>query len=92
MLQVIGGKTVYVVEFDTMPELPITGLTDEEQVYKKLTTVPWLSLADCRGKLITYAQALTDAIETGVITEPGKYGIHLVPGTNDYEIAKIIEK
>jgi hypothetical protein len=39
----------------------------------------------------TYAEALTNAIENGIITEPGKYGIHLVPGTNDYEIFNIIE-
>ena len=98
MHQVIGGKSVYVVDFDTMPELPITGLTQGEAAYKN-------PLAGAAGGLDrvystlggramsrpTYAQALTNAIETGIITEPGKYGIYLVPGTADYEIHKIIE-
>lgn len=54
MLQIIEGKEVYVVEFDKVPELPITGVTKEEQLY---------------------AVALARAIATGVISEPGKYGI-----------------
>jgi hypothetical protein len=93
MHQVIEGKSVYVVEFDTMPELPITGLTTAEQTYLNLTNGRGLSairLGDLQRK-ITYAEALTNAIETGIITEPGKYGIHLVLGTNNYEIHKIIE-
>jgi hypothetical protein len=87
MHQVIEGKSVYVVEFDTIPKLPITGLTVGEVYYRSLTA----------GSLLirnppTYAQALTDAIETGVIVAPGKYAIHLVPGTTDYEIYEIHEK
>lgn len=87
MYQTIKGKTVYVVDFDTMPELPITGLTTGEKAYDVLTKHP------CTGLRYdgSIAQALTSAIETGVITEPGKYGVHLVPGTLDYEIYKIIE-
>lgn len=33
MLQTIEGKEVYIVEFDEVPELPITGVTKEEQLY-----------------------------------------------------------
>lgn len=33
MLQTIDGREVYVVVFDTMPELPITYSTDEEKPY-----------------------------------------------------------
>lgn len=54
-LQMVDDKIVYVVDFDTMPDLPITG-TDVER---------------------PYADALTEAIRTGVISEPGKYGIHV---------------
>ncbi len=90
MHQIIENKSVYVVEFDTMPELPIKGLTTGELVYETLMnrTMAAPALARKRG---TYANALTNAIENGIITKPGKYGIHLVPGTNDYEIFNIIE-
>jgi len=33
MLQTVDGREVYVVEFDTMPKLPITWETDEEEPY-----------------------------------------------------------
>jgi hypothetical protein len=95
MLQVIDGKTVEVVEFDTMPELPVTGLTREEKVYQDMLYAasyphgPSGTLA-AFGSSLTYAQALTNAIETGIITESGKYGIHKQPA-NNYEIFKIIE-
>lgn len=75
MLQTVDGRHVYVVEFDTMPELPITWKDNQEALY---------------------AQALTDAIQNGVITEPGKYGISLDPPvdptvTLSYSIYTIIE-
>lgn len=38
MIQEIDGKTVYVVEFDEMPKLPITGDTVEEMLYAKAMT------------------------------------------------------
>ena len=60
MLQTIDGYTVFVVEFDTMPELPITWTTKEEK---------------------PYALALDRAINDKVITEPGKYGIHIPADT-----------
>jgi hypothetical protein len=94
MLQIIGGKTVYVVKFDTMPELPITGLTEQEAGYKNILSK---IIGNLNGLLVNmprtsaYANALTNAIATGVITEPGKYGIHLVTGTANYEIYKIVE-
>ena len=49
-------RTVFVVDFDTMPELPITWSTPEEE---------------------PYAKAFDDAIRTGAIKQPGKYGIAL---------------
>lgn len=91
VLQNIEGKLVEVVTFSEMPELPVTGLTREEAIYSQLT--------DTHGAIAkilpphqgwTYARALTDAIERGIISEPGKYGIHFCnPGTGDYEIYRI---
>lgn len=98
MFQVIDNKTVYVVDFDTMPELPITGYIPEELAYENF--VKGVVGGNLNGLLasygalrprMTYANALTDAIEKEIITEPGKYGIYLVPGTFDYEIFKIVE-
>ncbi len=97
MQQTIDKKSVYVVDFDAMPELPIKGLTEGEKAYQDalyFASYPHGPSGTLSGmhQRITYAQALTNAIETGIITEPGKYGIYLVPGTNDYEIHRIIEK
>ncbi len=85
MQQMIDKKSVYVVDFDTMPEMPITWLTEGEKAYALFTG----KTGNSHGS--TYAQALTDAIETGIITEPGKYGIYLVPGTPRYEVYRINE-
>lgn len=95
MNQVIDNKSVYVVDFTTLPELPIIGLTEEEAVYETL-------VSRARGyihpsfdpnypKVGRHAAALQSAIETGIITGPGKYGIHLIPGTSKYEIYTITE-
>lgn len=35
MLQVIGNRKVYVIDFDVMPELPITWESEEERPYAK---------------------------------------------------------
>ena len=73
MLQRVNGRLVYVVDFDTMPEMPITGSNLIERVY---------------------ARVLTHAIQNGVITKPGKYGIYLSSGyaiTKKYDIYKIVE-
>lgn len=102
MMQKIGNRVVYVVDFAIMPELPITGLTEEEQAkrgYKKLIgnlfgNISGTLMDLCRNPAsdqTTYAEALTHAIETGVITEPGKYGIYIVPNSAIYEIYKIVE-
>lgn len=71
MLQIVDGRQVYVVDFDAMPELPITGVGEE----------------------IPFARALTAAIESGLISEPGKYGIEVVEehGRLDYTIFAIVE-
>ena len=96
MMQTINGKRVYVVEFDTVPELPITGLIEVEAFYENT-----LSMArgfinrifdPHRRKTGDYAQALQLAIETGVITEPGKYGIHVDTNTRRWDVFKIIEE
>lgn len=82
-LQRIDDKVVYVVQFDTMPELPITGLTAEETTYRKLCLqAGWAIGLPFGDNGLKYSEALTHAIETGVITEPGKYAIALVPGKN----------
>ena len=73
MLQIVDGQEVFVVEFDTMPALPITWNTPEEK---------------------PYALALQAAIQDGVITEPGKYGLAVATLTEDdltYNVARIIE-
>lgn len=97
MHQTIQGIPMEVVEFDTMPELPITGLTESERKYKNLfrrfnpfRSLTLFELTNPDSK-ITCSEALTDAIERGIITEPGKYGIHIKPGTLDYLIYKIVE-
>lgn len=96
MMQTIAGKTVYVVEFDTMPELPITGLTERESEYysflrKIFGNLNGLLMDFTMRNESKYAEALTDAFETGVITKPGKYGIHIDSKTNRWEAFKIIE-
>lgn len=99
MMQTIQGKRVYVVEFDTIPELPITGLTEEEarnSWYEKIVdfitgTYQGERLRRTPTSTGIYAEALQAAIETGVITEPGKYGIHVDLKTKQWNIFKIIE-
>jgi hypothetical protein len=93
MLQVIEGKTVEVVDFDTMPELPITGLTDSETRDRQIVSalMGFEKALEFLNTRMTYAQALTDAIKTGFITEPGKYGIELHHTNRTYTIHKIIE-
>lgn len=89
MMTFIDKKPVYVVDFDTMPELPIYGRTPGELAYDMALRMAGGRSPDTRGGL--YAKALNDAIETGVITEPGKYAIHLVRSENRYEIYRVIE-
>lgn len=56
MLQTVDGREVFVVDFDTVPQPPITWATEEEK---------------------PYALALDSAIREKLVTEPGKYGIHV---------------
>lgn len=107
MHQYIDGKSVYVVEFDTMPEMPITGLTLGEEAYdrilrqgpqaaqvaglNRITRTLFGNTTLSLRERTTYAQALTHAIETGIVKEPGKYAIHLIHNENRYEIYKVNE-
>lgn len=94
MLQEVDGKRVYVVEFDTMPETPVTGMTEDELVYQHLYnlatfhqggTVEWRVAG-------AYAQALTHALENGIVTEPGKYAIEITSWANiEYMIYRVEE-
>ncbi len=88
MLQIIEGKSVYIVEFNTMPALPIKGVTPGEIAYEALDSYNRAAFPRLESQG-TYAEALTNAIKIGIITKPGKYGIHIVPGTKDYEIFKL---
>ena len=92
MLQLVDKKLVYVVDFDTMPELPIESLSKAERMYMNLVQFASGTLGSLvvRDTKVLYARALTNAIETGVITEPGKYGIYLGP-SGSYEIFKVVE-
>ena len=70
-LQTIDGQLGYVVEFEELPELPVTGTN--------------------RVKMV-YAEALTDAIANGVITEGGKYFITITAQIGfyaRYEVARV---
>lgn len=93
MLQTINGKTVYVVEFDTMPTLPITGLTEEEQAYNLILQV--LCGGHAPHHVLThtskYADALNQAFEMGIITEPGKYAIHIHHEEGSFDISRVVE-
>lgn len=81
-----------VVDLAEMPQLPITGLTESEAFYQRLIFTPNLSLGSLGPQGRTIAKALTNAIETGIISEPGKYGVHWCgPGSLSYEIYKIVE-
>ena len=94
MLQTIAGKLVYVVEFDTMPELPITGMTQEEADYENILVGVCgknYGLAHNLTNKEAYAWILTQAIETGVITKPGKYGLHKDYKNNRWEVYGIPE-
>lgn len=94
MYQQVQGIWMEIVDFDTLPELPIYGLTEQEATYAtflskargfihRIFDPSWTQNGRC-------AEALTHAIETGVISGPGKYGIHFT-STNDYQIYKITD-
>lgn len=97
MLQQLNGKTVYVVEFDTIPELPITGFIDEETRYNKILAkfgncgCTLAALTKPRRDRSVYAEALEKAIVQGIITEGGKYAIHIDHATQQWSIFAVIE-
>lgn len=84
----MNGKKVYIVDLmPELPELPIVGWLPGEEEFEKLLGGIGIksngahTLARPSGVGRTksdYATALQDAIETGVITEPGKYAIEVV--------------
>jgi len=71
MLQVIGGREVFVVEFDTMPELPITGEGREHHYAMALTAAIRDGIVTEPGKYGVYIQTAHDRTVYGVyrITE-----------------------
>ena len=91
MFQTIGDKRLYVVDLDEMPQLPITGLTEEETLYERLLD---RLVGNRYGTLLgrktisPYAIALTESIKSGLITEPGKYGIEILWIGRDNPIQK----
>ena len=96
-MQNVDGKWLEIVEFDTMPELPITGLTESEAKYENLLRRLSNGFRNCllvKPTQGNYAAALTAAIETGVITEPGKYGIEIYYHHDQamWNVYKIIEE
>lgn len=54
------------------------------------TELPELPITDDGApELKLYAEALDDAIRTGLISKPGKYGIQIFPLIKRYEIYEI---
>jgi len=94
MYQEVNGIWMEVLEFKVMPELPVTGLTEHEAMeharyVRFVNTAAWVwayarwevsfnSLANMLPESGRVARALTAAIESGLITEPGKYGIEII--------------
>lgn len=72
---------------------PLTQIVDGTELYiVDLKTVP-LPNTWGFGREQDYAAALNQAIITGVIREPGKYGIHLsTDGTGRWNVYRIIEE
>lgn len=99
MFQKLDGHTVYVVDLTPeLPELPIVGWLPGEKEYEAAIsgggllgrTIAFLCGTTSVGRTKSqYAEALQDAIETGIITKPGKYAIH-IDGLN-YSIAAVNE-
>jgi hypothetical protein len=91
MYQKVDGLYMEVVEFDTMPELPITGLTEMEAKVDYLQKMAAFNANTPYRTPFTgrCAEALTSAIQDGIISEPGKYGIHIQG--SQYTIYNILE-
>ena len=98
MFQMLDGKPVYVVDLATMPVTPIMGLTEEEEKWERACSV-------ARGftnpsydpqypKQGVYAKILTEAIESGIIAQTGKYALHrelLANGSMQWNVFEIKE-
>lgn len=68
-LQTVAGKLVYVVEFDTMPELPITGNGWEQPYAAALTEAIVMKLIKRPGKY---------AIHIDFETNPTRWDVHKI--------------
>lgn len=84
MLTTLDNKPVYVVDLKEIPETPIMGFISVVEEY-------YIKLVEPYRTRSRYAEALSKAIETGIITEPGKYAIYLVPGKDLFEVYTISE-
>ena len=98
MYQEVNGIWMEVVDLKVMPELPVTGYTVHEQTerakYSHIVKTAAFGeqfarwgfqvgvFADWLPESGLVARALTAAIEAGLITEPGKYGIEIIGGRN----------
>lgn len=91
--QLLNDKIVMVVDFDEMPELPIVGNNHHaKHVYNRFIRkmgAPWVPVR--MDKSDHYAEALTLAIENGIVPGPGKYAIWLSDDMSRYEIYGITE-
>jgi hypothetical protein len=93
MRQRIQGVDVEVIKLDNLPDLPITGLTRVEAYNQFMRLHNPIGMGAQVGgtPLITYAEALNDALENGIISRPGKYGIWISETAAHYEIYEIKE-
>lgn len=99
--QELNGKTVMIVDFDEIPELPVYGPARSRRMYNRIVdafSTHGMSLAQMtraavgiKTKEDHYAEALTLAIETGIVSGPGKYAIWLSPDLSRYEIYGVFE-
>lgn len=57
-----------------------------------LTERPWGEIhSKDDPELVPYAEALNQALENGLISKPGKYGIHIDLTLNTWSVFEIIE-
>lgn len=67
-LQELNGRTVYVVEFDSMPELPITGVGVEQKYAEALTQAFLRGLISKPGKYGIWIDFLSPDLKWEICT------------------------